>query len=431
MRPIAAAVVALLGAVAAGAPADAATATTRFETRYYLEYPERVTVVEYVADPGEENRLIVSGRGVDLDQVVLEDPRAEISANGDCRKEDEHRVVCDVTTEFGLLHVSAALGDGDDMATAAAPHAAPFEGSVVFDGGPGSDELYGGPATDELDGGGGGRDELYGRLGSDELTDGDADGAYDADLLDGGEDTRNELALSLDAGDTATYQARGAPVTVDLATHRGGAPGEDDELIGIENIWGGAAADLLIGDDEPNGIRGGPGSDVLAGGASRDVMSGDGGEDEANGGEGDDRIITTDKGRDHTACGAGDDVVVRPDLVDLLVDDCEGADLHSLTLSARPLLRGRRVSIPVDCHPDNTRARDCRGRLVLRSRDGGELLARTTYAVGLGRGTIRFRVSQGVARYLRRGRYAQVSVKRSWWRAARGFTARVLQSSAG
>jgi Ca2+-binding RTX toxin-like protein len=100
--------------------------------------------------------------------------------------------------------------------------------------------------------------------------------------------------------DTADYSTHTAPVTLTLDGRRNdGAPGEHD-LIGtdVEDLRGGSAADVLVGDDADNLLDGGPGADRLEGlggvdGADYSLRSApvrarlDGSTDSGEAGEGD------------------------------------------------------------------------------------------------------------------------------------------------
>lgn len=55
--------------------------------------------------------------------------------------------------------------------------------------------------------------------------------------------------------------------------------GGQDQLIGIENLVGGASGDQLIGDAGRNVIEGGGGDDALLGGLGADVLTGGAGAD--------------------------------------------------------------------------------------------------------------------------------------------------------
>ena len=106
----------------------------------------------------------------------------------------------------------------------------------------------------------GGNDQLYGGDGdADELHGGDGD-----DILDGGSGDRDVA--------TYGYQAT-AGVTVSLSISgpqdTGGAG--FDTLIGIENLYGTAFNDVLIGNDGANELSGGGGLDTLEGRGGNDV----------------------------------------------------------------------------------------------------------------------------------------------------------------
>lgn len=96
--------------------------------------------------------------------------------------------------------------------------------------------------------------QLAGNAGNNRL-----EGLGGADTIDGG------------AGDDTAVYARSGSVTVSLATGLGsGGHAEGDVLTAIENLVGGAYADLLSGDGGANRLTGGLGKDVLAGGGGAD-----------------------------------------------------------------------------------------------------------------------------------------------------------------
>jgi Ca2+-binding RTX toxin-like protein len=149
---------------------------------------------------------------------------------------------------------------------------------------PDADSLVGTSGTDIVDGvagndiltGGAGRDVLAGGDGNDTINGGDDDDAVEGgagdDIIDGGA-----------GNDTAGYSSAGTGVFVNLALataqNTGGAG--LDSLSGVENLYGSAFEDTLLGDGEANKLRGQAGDDVLVGG---------GGDDELNGGAGVDTI---------------------------------------------------------------------------------------------------------------------------------------------
>lgn len=153
-------------------------------------------------------------------------------------------------------------------------------GRDVLKGGAGDDILYGFGGDDSLSGGGG-HDVLAGNEGNDTLSGGTGDdyllGGLGNDVIDGG------------AGvDWAAYEDATAGVAVSLAVTgwqtTGGAG--SDKLSGIENLYGSAFNDILIGDAGVNYLSGGAGDDLLGGGLGDDHLEGGLGADEINGGEG-------------------------------------------------------------------------------------------------------------------------------------------------
>ncbi|WP_246252798.1 beta strand repeat-containing protein [Allomesorhizobium camelthorni] len=116
-------------------------------------------------------------------------------------------------------------------------------------GGSGSDTIIGDAHANVLIGGGGG-DILKGGLGSDIL-----DGAVGSDTADFSDKTAS-VVVALNGSNNA------------VATVGGVA---EDTLRNIENIFGGAGADLLTGDGLANILRGGGAADVLDGGGGVDT----------------------------------------------------------------------------------------------------------------------------------------------------------------
>jgi Ca2+-binding RTX toxin-like protein len=95
-------------------------------------------------------------------------------------------------------------------------------------------------------------------------------------VADGGADTINGAS----GNDTASYQNSTAIVNVNLGA--GTASGGDaagDKLTSIENVTGGAYADILTGDDNVNVLTGLAGADTLDGGKGDDILVGNAGND--------------------------------------------------------------------------------------------------------------------------------------------------------
>lgn len=153
-------------------------------------------------------------------------------------------------------------------------------GRDVLRGGAGDDILYGFGGDDSLLGGAG-HDVLAGHEGNDTLSGGTGDdyllGGLGTDVIDGG------------AGvDWAAYEDATAAVKVSLALTGWQATGGagSDKLTGIENLYGSAFNDTLIGNAGVNYLSGGAGDDRLEGGAGDDHLEGGLGNDTIIGGDG-------------------------------------------------------------------------------------------------------------------------------------------------
>ncbi len=144
---------------------------------------------------------------------------------------------------------------------------ATIEGSGAITGTAGDDVIVGSRRADTIDGRGG-QDIVCGLSGSDTLVQGRRpDGA---DRLDGGS-----------GRDWISYAARTGPVVVNLAGSSafGGAVDERDDLVGVENVVGGAGRDVLVGSRGSNRLVGGGGGDRLVGGRGPDTVGGGPGND--------------------------------------------------------------------------------------------------------------------------------------------------------
>lgn len=154
-------------------------------------------------------------------------------------------------------------------------------------GGPGRDRLVGNAGSNVLNGGGG-NDTLDGRGGVDMVSYADSASAVNASL--------------------------------DGVANDGAGWSDNDTLVSIEGLRGGAGDDVLTGDDGPN---------VLAGGGGADHLTGGDGADSFAAGEGDDTVDALDEGGGGTrgedqaiSCGGGDDTVTAGE-ADPVDEDCE------------------------------------------------------------------------------------------------------------
>ncbi len=182
-------------------------------------------------------------------------------------------------------------GNGDNYIDGAA-------GDDTLDGGFGNDVVAGGDGNDVADGGAGndsvygegGNDVLYGNDGDDQLFGGQGDDTLRGDL---GNDT-------LDGGagvNTANYQFLAATVKVDLTlqgTQQDTGGAGKDTLINIQNVFGTANNDTLIGDSHANVLSGFRGDDSLSGGGGDDTLVGGAGNDTLDGGDGSDTASYAD-----------------------------------------------------------------------------------------------------------------------------------------
>jgi Ca2+-binding RTX toxin-like protein len=254
---------------------------------------------------------VLGGAGIDLVTYANRTPAVAVSLNGvadDGTGEEGDDIQPDVEELIGTSAGDSLVGDGGDQvidgglgadalvglggadtlsfASRSAAVVADLDAEITSDGDliDGFEHLRGGGGGDRLTGdlaanaieGGGGEDRLHGGAGADSLTGGPAD-----DMLDGGPDAAADL-LTGDAqsSDTADYRTRTQAVKVALA--EGGVEAltlDGDRLVRIANVFGGSAADRLIGNTRANELRGGEGDDRIDGRAGDDVLRGLGGRD--------------------------------------------------------------------------------------------------------------------------------------------------------
>ncbi len=171
----------------------------------------------------------------------------------------------------------------------------------ILQGGDGNDSLLGADGNDALFGGDG-DDTLMGGAGKDDL-----DGGLGSDLMDGGS-----------GRDWVFYSNRTENLTITLDGIRNdGAAGENDQLLSIENVYGGEGANYIVGNYADNLITcqaglnighntlfGGGGNDTLQAGPSGDSLHGGNGNDSLVGGPGNDDLWG-DAGNDTMLGGIG------------------------------------------------------------------------------------------------------------------------------
>lgn len=283
-------------------------------------------------------------------------------------------------------------------------------GDCLCDGGPGNDVIRGADGADLLIGsagndvleGGEGGDVLRGGSGFDTLNTGlgndTAEGGDNGDTFDGG--AFPDGSDTLDGGpgtDTASYAGRGSrggavSATIDGAANDGApAPlgaffGERDNIaLNIENLIGGSANDVLVGDSSPNRLVGGSGNDVLRGGTPPpggdpasldDVLDGGLGSDRLQGDGGRDTLMARDAVDDQLdsglSCGPGPserlDADVRDDDTRDLPADCESVDQGMVgedpNVHIRSARRARGGGLTVALRCPRRARRGCVGKLA-------------------------------------------------------------------
>jgi len=182
------------------------------------------------------------------------------------------------------------------------------EKADTLTGGADADTLYGFGGADKLTGGAG-DDVLAGMAGNDTLLGGDGEdyilGGAGSDTIDGGA-----------GADWAAYEdaASGVKVDLTLTASQNTLGGGSDKLISIENIYGSAFNDTLIGDAGVNYLAGGDGHDSLSGGKGEDNLFGGAGADTLLGGQNDD-YMQGGAGADLIDGGAGMDWSAYDDAV--------------------------------------------------------------------------------------------------------------------
>ncbi|MGY6216343.1 ELWxxDGT repeat protein [Methylolobus aquaticus] len=181
-------------------------------------------------------------------------------------------------------------------------------GNDTLNGGAGDDSLFGGAGADivnggdgnDILGGGNGNDSLYGGLGDDTFLYTVGEGA---DLVSGGDGTDTLIAKGTAVNDTLVVRVTGGQVDflaggsvtgiehleldmgagVDTLSYAGSSAGISvnlgsdaatgfDRISGVENLIGGAGADVLFGNDSSNSLNGGAGGDTLWGGVGVDTI---------------------------------------------------------------------------------------------------------------------------------------------------------------
>jgi hypothetical protein len=413
--------------------------------------PRSATVLVYQAERGEANRVSVESK---RDELRVTDPAAVIQSGEGCTPIGRHGAICRVP-EAGISGVFVDGGDGADTIRSRSATTLMNDGSLTINGGRGDDVLVGGPLGDQLYGGPG-ADVLRGGAGTDRLYDASPPRPFGSSDLSvffppafeglAFRPTLVPLAGSgrgsdrFDGGsgrDTISYEGRRADVTLDLANAapRGGARGERDSVMGVEDALGGAGDDRLLGTGRGNQLDGTQGDDRIVGRGGADSIEGGSGRDVIAAGPGDDSInilyAPSDQGAERVFCGSGSDTMSGISPNDFLNDDCErlvfssfGERLVAQDVTSLLPLRPRRprtvLSATLECAPFDV-GLPCEVRLELRvhgpARRGGTapprgtLLGSSSHAFSLGeQKSVSLELSRTGIRLLRRHGALQAEV---------------------
>jgi hypothetical protein len=209
----------------------------------------------------EAGRLVVTGAPARASQIhvtgtTISDAGSMRAGTG-CTRLSASRVQC-AQVQKVVLH----LGNRDD--TVLYDSAVPTEQH----GGDGDDSLQGGSGADTLDGGDG-DDTLSGGTGPDTLYGGDGDDVLDepsadagGNFLQGGHGNDTIDGAKANMRDRADFSDHTDGMTIDLATGTATGPGEVDQLKNVQDVYGTAGDDTLIGNVWPNKMYGLGGDDT-------------------------------------------------------------------------------------------------------------------------------------------------------------------------
>ena len=168
------------------------------------------------------------------------------------------------------------------------------EGRNEFNGGPGDDDIDGRAGNDVLSGGSG-ADTIHGGEGND----------YINEVTLSGDDTGDEI-VGGPGIDTVSYASRTAAVSITFDgvpnDGRSGTSPEGDNVVEVENAFGGRGADTITGDGLANRLSGGAGGDTINGLGGDDRLDGGAGLDSLRGGNGIDTCIAGADGAVKVGC---------------------------------------------------------------------------------------------------------------------------------
>jgi Ca2+-binding RTX toxin-like protein len=244
-------------------------------------------------DGGLGNDLLIGGEGRDTVRF-----RGKTKAVANLDLTGTQSTGYGIDTIRGVENLSGGSGPDRFVGCAKANALAGNSGNDTLAGGAGDDRLLGGAGDDSLIGGTG-HDRLAGGTGHDVMIGGSGDDIYTGS-------TGNDLYRG-DAGSDTVVMGGRVAVKVDLRKTGVQNTGQGlDRFIGIENVTGGSASDVISGNKAANKLSGGSGNDRIYGYGGNDTIAGNAGDDLLDGGDGNDLLIGG-AGNDRLIGGAGVD----------------------------------------------------------------------------------------------------------------------------
>ena len=328
----------------------------------------------------DDDAITLSSDGTNL-TIVDTGTGGATDGDTECSQVSPTTVSCAISpgTPLEVRGFSVDLNDGVDSFTnqnfaalfgqVGSPGAS---GAKTINGGPGTQQLFGGLDSDILNGG----------PGDDLLFDGSQFGAGAGsagnDVLDGGEGI-----------DETQYSRQGsAPLSISAdGLANDGAAGESDNVI-VENIATGNGNDVIVGNAGANVLAGLGGDDQIQGLGGNDELFGEfgadgigflltrglvlqGGDDSLDGGG----------GRDRFDCGRGFDLALH-DPTDEIDSNCEriGAEVagDSATVSGK---KKNKLKVEVACPESEVAA--CVGKMKISA--AGKKVGKGKFSVGAGK----------------------------------------------
>ncbi|GGU34051.1 calcium-binding protein [Lentzea flava] len=218
--------------------------------------PEAATVARV-----EAGRLVVTGAPARASQIHVSgttiSDAGPMRAGTGCTRLSVSRVQC-AQVQKVVLH----LGDRNDAvfydsAVPSEQHGG--DGDDSLHGGSGQDVLLGGAGDDTITGGPG-ADRLYGGDGDDVLDESPTEGG--GNFLQGGHGNDKIDGVKPNMRDSVDFSDHTEGMVIDLAAGTASGPGEIDQVLNVQDVYGSAGDDTLSGNAWPNRMMGLGGTDT-------------------------------------------------------------------------------------------------------------------------------------------------------------------------